>query len=189
MGLTAKEALRELAFRILPGIALTLVLIVIAIPVMAVIAFFGWIWSENLFYAQRVFEHQVEITRVVASKRWLDFNKGFGCTYAVVQFSPESARKLRARGPQKPTYKGSRSRRRLQRRWNVQWQPTPMVPARENYSDSDPLNLCLKELPVEEGGLIAEYLAKPGSWYSRRYNRVAFVSPGARLAAIFNYGD
>lgn len=161
------------------------VLALLALPVIAVVAFWSWHWVEDIRYAREFFGGRVDIVRVIASKRWQDFrDPGIACTYAAVEFSQVTAESLRAYGPEAVI--GDSLQRIHWGRWDVPWMETPAI----GLSDSviAPFQ-CLRHLPAGYGELIRIALSEPGSWYYEDRENGSFLSAEHRLAVILRYGD
>ena len=83
-----------------------ILLAILLVPLRLILDFCTWKWTDNVRYARKFFDDKVEIVRVIASKRWLDYDEWSGCTYAVVEFSEASAATLRDDGPKALVRKG-----------------------------------------------------------------------------------
>lgn len=155
-------------------------------PLVAVAVFYAWKWTDNARFAGLFFDDKVEVVRVVASKRWANFEDGvFACSYAAVEFSEDTAKKLLTRGPD--VVIGNGWKRGGQEHWNADWKRTPLEEWRENRPD--PFEECLKFLPEKEMTLIHNDLQKGNSWYYRHGQIGQFLSVSNRLAVMVRIGD
>ena len=146
-------------FRLIKKIIGYAVLGVISIPLILVTAFCTSSWIDDVRYAREFFAGRVEVDRVIASKRWLDLGEGIGCTYAAVEFSEETADRLRAEGPE--AVSGDGRRRYPWSKWDGTWKRTPAGGVSDHVFA--PFS-CLREFPRRYAELIAEALEEPGSW-------------------------
>ena len=157
----------------------------LALPVMLLIGLYGWAWVDDVRYARDFFKGRVEIVRVIASKRWLDFGeRGLGCSYAAVEFSEETADRLRAGGPE--ALAGSDRIKFPWYIWNVPWQRTPATGVSDHVLA--PFS-CLRHFPKRDADLIKQSLLEPGSWYYEGREIGAFLSAEHRLAVSLRNGD
>ena len=169
---------------------------VVVIPLLLVMTYFTWKWVDNARFARRFFDDKVEITRVVASKRWHDFSdQAFACMFAVVEFSASTAAKLRAEGPRALNGDGWLIDRRG--KWNPPWVPTPNPRTRDKtfkslLNETKPTLgdfHCLIEFRRTEAKLIFESLQQEGAWYFDHHFMSGLLSADRRLAAIMRFGD
>jgi hypothetical protein len=78
---------------------LAVVLIIVLIPLILGAALVVKKWVDNSRFAREFFAEKIEIVRGVASKRWHDYTEGpHGCTWAIVEFSHDTASTLRRVG-------------------------------------------------------------------------------------------
>ncbi len=171
---------------------LAVLLAIVLAPFALIFLYYISKWTDNFLYARKFLDDKVEIVRVIASKRWLDYDEWSGCTYAAVEFSEESAATLRDDGPKAPVGRGWQ---RVgfwwhwgeEKRWNVNWQPTPVEERAENRPD--PFYECLKYLSEKDAASIMHGLQTEGSWYFRGSEEATFLSAESRIAALLRYGD
>ena len=160
------------------------VLGLISFPLILLMAFRTSSWIDDARFAREFFTGRVEVVRVVASKRWLDFGEGIGCTYAAVEFSEETADRLRAEGPE--ALRGEGRRRFPWNNWPGSWNRTPAAGVSDHVFA--PFS-CLRQFPKRYAELIAESLEQPGSWYAEGTEVGAFLSADHRLAVSLRNGD
>lgn len=169
---------------------IALLAIVCAIPIIIYLGIYGKAQFDDLRFARTFFEGKVEITDVIASKRWFDINEsGLACTYAVVEISDKSSKDLFEKGPA-ATFSSSTTKHK-KARWSNDWEPTPHKPWPSNYcrEGGAPLPCCLKEFGTKEEGLLLRQLLKSGSWYFENGEYAGILSPAARRAVTIRYGD
>jgi len=147
--------------------------------------------SGNEAYAAHYFSNKTGVEEVIASKRMHDESDGWrGCLFAVVKFPEEFEVKLRSNGPTAVDLsKISLAGADRMLRWpsKEEWQITPHSP--QSPHDEDAFLSCEDHLESTHANEINRLLSSPGSWTVRSWSRVAILSPDARLAAIFRYGD
>ncbi|WP_133162244.1 hypothetical protein [Hyphococcus luteus] len=163
-------------------------LIALLAPMFLYVAGSFAIWSitsfDNLTYARTFFSRRVQIEEVIASKRWHD--GGFGCTYAAVVFTEETAKKIRTSGPDALFSKPDRSKANSAAYWDGEWRPTPMP---DDSRLKAMFDNCLHEINPDYTKVIQGMFNEHGSYYSTSRTRVGVISEKTRIAIVLRFGD
>lgn len=154
-------------------ILLGLIGLVIALPVLAFLAWWGWAhFVQSPRYAANFFAGLVEFEDVVESRRWLWGRhpwggSAFGCTYAIVRI-PKTA------SPTPPAT------------WERDWAATPVI-VRDGRHDI--LDECRHLWPDALNARLIRAHDTPGSYYRSGPEVLLLYAPKEDLAARIRFGD
>ncbi len=144
----------------------------IALPLFAILGVYAYnAVFVNPKYTAQYFEGQLEIGKVLASRRWHRLGaEGWDCSYAIAEISPDLP-------PDPPES------------WQIEWKPTPAAPLGETTRDA--VDFCRTYYSEDTQARLESALTTPGSFYDRDGvgETVWIYAPRHRIAARIRYGD
>jgi len=166
-----------------------IIVIFIGLIIVSIFAFFiaPKLW-ENKTFANNYFSAEVNVEKVIASKRWF-FTEVFACTFAIIKYDDSTAKKIAKHGPQSISIITTVENRTHP--WPKNWLPTPLAKANlQQCGDSViPIPCCLKNIPPKYSKIIKSEIYQSGSWFHKDSEHTEFILPKSRLMGTIRYGD
>ena len=154
-----------------------------AVVVLLVLTFRTARTFEDKRYAADVFDGVVAYSEVVASGRWHSKVDGFGCSFAVVELSPDAA-------TSPPVSFGRKSGNRPDPflDFGGDWKPTPSDALIDRSGDG-PWIFCRTVMDRHLFDRLDSALRRPGGWWTGSQDEIHFYSAGLGLAFRLWQGD